>query len=183
MLVAQAIGRIGNYFNHELFGLPTTLPRGLEIESTIMQFPAGLPVGRLFHPLFLYEMIWNLIGVAVILFVGHRFQLQWGRLFGVYLIWYNLGRSWLEAIRIDPSSNAFFGIPANFWASFVAIALGIILIVVQGRRHPEPEPAQYREGWVSKNVPAAERAGKTGKSDSVGAVTSKSPADSGPPQP
>ncbi len=146
MLVAQAIGRLGNYFNHELFGLPTDLPWGLEIQPTDAMFPAGLPDGTLFHPLFLYEMIWNLIGVGIIILIERKFRLQWGRVFGVYLIWYGLGRSWLEAIRIDPTSDALLGIPANIWASFAAIALGIVLIVIQGRRHPGLEPSVYREG-------------------------------------
>ena len=64
----------------------------------------------------------------------------------MYLIWYGLGRSWLEAIRIDPTSDSLLGIPANIWASFVAIALGVVLYVVQARRHPEPELSSYRAG-------------------------------------
>lgn len=146
MLVAQSLGRLGNYFNHELFGLPTTLPWGLQIESTNPKFPQGLPAGTLFHPLFLYEIIWNLAGVAIILFLERRMSLRWGRSFAIYLIWYGMGRSWLEAIRIDPTSDGFLGIPANIWASFVAIALGIVLFVVQSRRHPEAETRVYREG-------------------------------------
>lgn len=144
MLVAQSLGRFGNYFNHELFGLPTTLPWGLQIESTNPKFPPGLPAGTLFHPLFLYEILWNLVGVAVILLLERRLRLQWGRVFAVYLIWYGVGRSWLEAIRIDPTSDGFLGIPANIWASFAAIVLGIILFVAQSRRHPAAEPSPYR---------------------------------------
>jgi len=139
MLVAQALGRFGNYFNHELFGLPTTLPWGLEIEPSNPKFPADLPAGTLFHPLFLYEIIWNLIGVAILLLLERRFRLQWGRLFALYLVWYGLGRSWLEAIRIDPTSDAPLGIPANVWASFIAIALGAILFIVQTKRHPHSQ--------------------------------------------
>jgi prolipoprotein diacylglyceryl transferase len=146
MLVAQSLGRFGNWFNHELFGLPTTLPWGLQIESTNPKFPAGLPEGTLFHPLFLYEIIWNLIGVAIILLIERKMKLQWGKAFGVYLIWYGLGRSWLESIRIDPTSDVFLGIPANVWASFIAIILGIVLIAVQTRRHPGFEPSPYRPG-------------------------------------
>jgi prolipoprotein diacylglyceryl transferase len=146
MLVAQAIGRLGNWFNHELFGLPTTLPWGLEILPTDSMFPKDLPAGTLFHPLFLYEMIWNLLGVGVLLFLERRLSLRWGKVWALYMIWYGLGRSWLEAIRIDPTSDAFLGIPANIWASFVAIALGVILFVVQTRRHPEPEPSIYLAG-------------------------------------
>jgi prolipoprotein diacylglyceryl transferase len=150
MLVAQSLGRFGNYFNHELFGLPTTLPWGLQIEATNSKFPPGLAAGTLFHPLFLYEIIWNLIGVAIILLVERKLQLRWGRAFALYLIWYGLGRSWLEAIRIDPTSDGFLGIPANVWASFVAVALGITLFVIQTRRHPEPEPSVIRDGWTPR---------------------------------
>ena len=157
MLVAQALGRFGNYFNHELFGLPTTLPWGLEILPTDTMFPKDLPAGTLFHPLFLYEIIWNLVGVAIILILERRLTLRWGRTFALYLIWYGLGRSWLEAIRIDPTSNALLGIPANIWASFVAIALGVVLFIVQTRRHPEPETSVYRDGRGPK--PAAAPAG------------------------
>ena len=153
MLVAQALGRFGNYFNHELFGLPTTFPWGLQIEATNAKFPPGLAAGTLFHPLFLYEIIWNLIGVGIILLVERKLHLRWGRAFAVYLIWYGLGRSWLEAIRIDPTSDGFLGIPANVWASFVAVALGVTLYVIQRRRHPEPEPSAVAEGWI----PRAER--------------------------
>ncbi|TCJ21764.1 prolipoprotein diacylglyceryl transferase [Microbacterium sp. PI-1] len=144
LLIAQAIGRIGNYFNHELFGLPTTLPWGLEIESTNAKFPEGLADGTLFHPLFLYEILWNLAGVAIILLLERRIALRWGRTFALYLIWYGLGRSWLEAIRIDPTSDGFWGIPANVWASFVAVALGMALFVIQSIRHREPETSIYR---------------------------------------
>lgn len=153
MLVAQAIGRLGNYFNHELFGLPTTLPWGLEIESSNPKFPANLADGTLFHPLFLYEIIWNLAGVAILLLLERRLHLQWGKLFALYLIWYGLGRSWLEAIRIDPTSDGFVGIPANVWASFAAVALGVILFIVQTRRHTGAEPSIYREGRTPSNSP------------------------------
>ncbi|MFF9565644.1 prolipoprotein diacylglyceryl transferase [Leifsonia sp. NPDC014704] len=146
LLVAQALGRFGNYFNHELFGLPTTLPWGLQIEASNPKFPAGLPAATLFHPLFLYEIIWNLIGVGIILLLERRVALRWGKAFALYLIWYGLGRSWLEAIRIDPTSDGFLSIPANVWASFAAVALGIVLFVVQTKRHPEPESSPYRDG-------------------------------------
>lgn len=149
MLVAQSLGRVGNYFNHELFGLPTTLPWGLEILPTDAMFPEGMPADTLFHPLFLYEIIWNLFGVAIILLFERRFRLRWGRTFGLYLIWYGIGRSWLEAIRIDPTSDALFGVPANIWTSFAAIVIGIVLFFVQAIRHPDPEPSVYRDNRSS----------------------------------
>lgn len=178
MLVAQALGRLGNYFNRELFGLPTTLPWGLEIPATNPKFPEGLPPGTLFHPLFLYEMIWNLLGVAVILVLERRVALRWGRAFAVYLIWYGLGRSWLEAIRIDPTSDAPLGIPANIWTSLIAIALGVTLFVVQSRRHPEPELSVYRSGRMPADAgaesgpePGAETAGAAGSSSPGGGAS------------
>ncbi|MCS5734225.1 prolipoprotein diacylglyceryl transferase [Herbiconiux sp. CPCC 203386] len=180
MLVAQAIGRVGNYFNHELFGLPTTLPWGLEIESTNAKFPVGLPDGTLFHPLFLYEIIWNLVGVALLLLVERRFALRWGKLFALYLVWYGLGRSWLEAIRIDPSSDGFLGIPANIWASFAAIALGIVLFVVQSRRHPGVEVSVYRAGRGPKGKARSDEADGTDGTDSAAGPDSDSGSGEGP---
>jgi prolipoprotein diacylglyceryl transferase len=149
MLLAQAMGRLGNWFNHELFGLPTTLPWGLEIESTNPAYPVGLPDGTLFHPTFLYEIIWNVIGIAVILFLERRLTLRWGKAFAVYLVWYGLGRSFFESIRIDPS-EMFFGIRTNVWAAFLAIAIGIAILIVQHRRHTGVELSPYRPGrdWV-----------------------------------
>ena len=150
LLLAQAIGRLGNYFNQELFGLPTNLPWGLQIDSGNKAIPVGLPDNTLFQPLFLYEIIWNLVGVAVILFLERKFRLQWGKTLAVYLIWYGLGRSYLESIRIDPSEFSFLGIPSNVWAAYLAIVLGIVIFIVQSRRHPGLEPSVYRPGreWV-----------------------------------
>ena len=145
MLVAQAMGRLGNWFNHELFGLPTTLPWGLEIASDNPAFPVGLPAGTLFHPTFLYEMIWNLIGVAVILFLERKLNLRWGKAFGVYLIWYGVGRSFFESIRVDPS-EIFLGIRTNVWASFAAILVGLLIIIIQRREHTGIELSPYVPG-------------------------------------
>jgi prolipoprotein diacylglyceryl transferase len=139
MLVAQSLGRLGNWFNHELFGLPTALPWGLVIERSNLRFPDGVADTTLFHPLFLYEIIWNLVGVTLLLIAEKRFSLRWGRAFALYLIWYGLGRSWLEAIRIDPTSDSLFGIPANIWASLISIALGVTLYIIQTRRHGTAE--------------------------------------------
>ena len=145
MLVAQATGRLGNWFNHELFGLPTTLPWGLEIESTNAAFPQGLPAGTLFHPTFLYEILWNLLGVIVILILERRLNLRWGRAFAVYIIWYGVGRSWFESIRVDPSET-FLGVRTNIWASWIAIAIGIIILIIQHKRHTGLELSVYQAG-------------------------------------
>jgi prolipoprotein diacylglyceryl transferase len=145
MLLAQALGRLGNWFNQELFGLPTTLPWGLEIASDNPAYPIGLPEGTLFHPTFLYEIVWNLVGVAVILFLERKFNLRWGRAFGVYLIWYGVGRSFLESIRVDPS-EMILGIRTNIWASYAAVLIGIAIILIQRKRHTGAEISPYVPG-------------------------------------
>lgn len=145
LLLAQAFGRLGNYFNHELFGQPTSLPWGLEISADNPAFPLGLPEGTLFHPTFLYEILWNLLGVVVLLLIEREFTLRWGRMLGLYLIWYGVGRSWFESIRID-QSEVFAGIRTNVWAALAAVALGIVIYVVQTRRHTGFEPSPYVPG-------------------------------------
>ena len=145
MLIAQATGRLGNYFNHELFGQPTTLPWGLEIESTNPAFPVGLPEGTLFHPMFLYEILWNLFGAFVILALERKFYLRWGKAFGVYLIWYGIGRSVFETYRLD-SSETFFSIRTNVWAALLAVLVGVLIILIQNCRHTGKEPSVYVEG-------------------------------------
>ena len=145
MLIAQATGRLGNYFNHELFGQPTTLPWGLEIESTNPAFPAGLPEGTLFHPMFLYEILWNLLGAFVIIVLERKLYLRWGKAFGFYLIWYGIGRSVFETYRLD-SSETFLSIRTNVWAALLAIVVGVLIILIQNRRHPGKELSVYVEG-------------------------------------
>ena len=151
LLLAQAIGRFGNWFNHELFGLPTDLPWGLEIESTNPAFPAGLAEGTLFHPTFLYEVVWNLLGVVFLLWIGRRLRLQWGKLFALYLIWYSAGRIVWESIRIDPS-EIYLGLRTNVWAAIVGVVIGLGILIVQTRRHPEVEPSPYYPGREPKNA-------------------------------
>ena len=151
LLIAQGIGRLGNYFNQELFGLPTTLPWGLQIPSSNPAYPVGLPEGLLFHPTFAYEMIWNLTGAAVLLLVGSRLNLQWGKVFALYLVIYSFGRIWIEAIRIDPS-EIILGLRLNIWSALIGLTLGIILFMVQSRRHPGFEPSI----WLPNREPVAE---------------------------
>jgi prolipoprotein diacylglyceryl transferase len=145
LLLAQAFGRLGNWFNQELFGLPTDLPWGLVIDRPNSAIPVGLPESTLFHPTFLYEIVWNLAGVAVILLLDKQLRLQWGKLLGTYLIWYGAGRSVFETIRLDPS-ELFLGIRVNVWGAWLALLIGIIIIVVQSRRHTGLEPSPYRAG-------------------------------------
>ncbi len=145
LLLAQAIGRFGNWFNQELYGLPTDLPWGLQIDYPNAAWPVGLPEGTLFHPTFLYEVIWNTLGVIALLFLGRRFTLQWGRLFAIYLIWYSAGRIVWESIRIDPSA-IILGLRTNVWAAIIGVVVGIAIFLIQKRRHPGLEPSPYTPG-------------------------------------
>ena len=157
ILLAQAIGRWGNYFNNELFGLPTDLPWGLEISSSNPAYPAGLPEGVLFHPTFLYESIWSLFGVALLLAADKKFNLRWGRMIGLYFIYYSVGRVWVEAIRIDPSEIV-LGLRINIWSAIAGIVVGLAVMMISYRRHTGLELSAYLEGREpqGKDDPAAE---------------------------
>jgi prolipoprotein diacylglyceryl transferase len=149
VLVAQAVGRIGNYFNNELFGLPTTLPWGLEISTSNPAYPAGLPAGVLFHPTFLYELIWNLMGFAVLIWLDRKLKLRWGQMFAAYLITYSIGRAFVESIRIDPS-EVFFGLRTNVWSAIFGIAIGLALFVWSRRKNKQEETSVYLPGREPK---------------------------------
>jgi prolipoprotein diacylglyceryl transferase len=174
MLLAQATGRLGNYFNHELFGQPTDLPWGLEIPRPNDAIPVGLPTDTLFHPTFLYEILWNLAGIAILLFLERKWRLaqreffgvtvplfpvagtrrlEWGKVWALYMIWYGVGRAWFESIRVDPS-EVLFGLRANVWGAIVAVIVGIVLYIVQSRRHPGVEPSPYVPGreWTPEGA-------------------------------
>ena len=145
LLIAQASGRFGNYFNQELFGAPTALPWGLEIDPGNPAIPVGLPADTLFHPTFAYEALWNVLGALVIIALVRKVNLQWGKAFAVYLIWYGIGRFMLEYLRLDVA-EVIFGLRANQWAAIAGIVLGLIILATQRRRHPGLEPSVYRPG-------------------------------------
>lgn len=135
MLIAQAVGRVGNYFNQELYGSPTTLPWGLQIDPDSPAFPAGLPEDTLFHPLFLYELVWNLAGAATILLIeraifrDRRPQPGTGLSLGLYLLWYGIGRAWFESFRLDPTELLVAGIKINLLTALGAAVVGIFLLL------------------------------------------------------
>ena len=136
LLVAQGIGRLGNWFNQELFGGPTDLPWGLAIDDA--HLPAGADPGTLFHPTFLYEMLWNFAAAALIVYLDRRYRLGHGRVFWLYVMLYTAGRLWIELLRIDPAETV-LGLRLNVWTS-VLVGLGaLIAFVVVGRRHPGRE--------------------------------------------
>ena len=116
--VAQAIGRLGNWFNQELYGRPTNLPWGLNIDPD--HRPAGLVDVATYHPTFLYEALWNLALAGLLIFwERHHPHQRPGRLFTLYVAGYALGRLWVEALRIDPAARL-LGVRLNIWTSLAA---------------------------------------------------------------
>ncbi|MEN9604219.1 MAG: hypothetical protein RLZZ06_761 [Actinomycetota bacterium] len=146
VLVAQAIGRWGNYFNQELFGQATDLPWGLLIEkNNNPAFPPEFPAGTLFHPAFLYEFIWDILGALAIIWAAKQFKLQWGKVFALYLVVYSIGRFLIETIRLD-TIGVLFGLRTNQWSAVIGILIGLAIFYVQSRRHAGTEPSVYLEG-------------------------------------
>ena len=141
LLLAQAIGRWGNYFNQELFGEPTNRPWGLEIDPA--RRPAEFANSETFHPTFLYEFGWNLLGVIVLLLVDRRFRIKPPGLFALYVAWYTFGRTFEELIRIDPS-HEYFGFRLNFWVSVALFLVAVGVFVWAQRRDTGDEPARPR---------------------------------------
>lgn len=142
VLVAQAIGRWGNWFNQELFGRPTDLPWALEID------PAHRPVGYLdsatFHPTFLYESLWCVAAFFVVIWADRRFQLGHGRVVALYVMAYTAGRAWIENLRIDDvQMNDVLGLRLNVWTSIVLFALAAAWFVYSARKHPGRETQVY----------------------------------------
>jgi len=144
LALAQAIGRWGNYFNQELFGRPTTVPWGLEVDPA--HRPPGLEQFATFHPTFLYEMVWNLALVCVLVLIDRRRVLRPGRIFALYVGGYFLGRLWVEALRSD-EANKILGLRVNIWTSLIAIAgVGVLLAVGGLRRRPDDIDDPYDDG-------------------------------------
>ncbi|CAB4856782.1 unannotated protein [freshwater metagenome] len=136
LAVAQAIGRFGNWFNQELFGRPTTLPWGLEID--LVHRPPGYEQFETFHPTFLYESVWCLIAALIVVLVDRKFVIGHGRVFALYILLYCLGRLGIEGLRIDPSPQL-LGLRWNEWVA-AACAIGALLyVVIVGRLSPGRE--------------------------------------------
>ncbi len=137
--LAQAIGRWGNYFNQELYGRATDLPWALEIDDAHLE--AGFASGTTFHPTFLYESLWSLALVGVLLWIDRRYRPALGQLMAMYLIGYGIGRFWIEGLRID-RADELAGLRWNQWVALGAVVGGGAALAWM-RRHPiteEPDP-------------------------------------------
>ncbi|GEP32880.1 prolipoprotein diacylglyceryl transferase 1 [Nocardioides szechwanensis] len=147
VLVAQALGRWGNWFNQELYGRPTDLPWGLEIDPD--NYPSGqtFPAGTTFHPTYLYECLWNLGAFGLVIWADQRFKLGYGRVIALYVMAYTAGRGWIEYLRIDTVElDDVGGLRFNVWVSIVLFVAASIYFVVSLRRRPGREDSVYREG-------------------------------------
>jgi prolipoprotein diacylglyceryl transferase len=136
IVLAQAIGRLGNWFNQELFGRPTTVPWALEIDPA--HRPDGYEQFATFHPAFLYEMLWNVGVAALVLWADRRFRLGHGRAFALYVGAYAAGRFWIEGLRIDESAHV-LGLRLNEWTSIVVLLGAVTYIAVSARLRPGRE--------------------------------------------
>ncbi|MGJ6979328.1 prolipoprotein diacylglyceryl transferase [Aestuariimicrobium soli] len=133
LLIAQAMGRLGNWFNQELFGRPTTLPWGLRIAPQYR--PEGYEQFATFHPTFLYELLWCLAGAALLIALEKPLRLGRGKLMTSYVIWYTLGRFFIERVRID-TVNRIGGFRVNEYVSSIVFLAAVALLVLQLVRYP-----------------------------------------------
>ena len=139
LLLAQGIGRWGNWWNQELYGKPTNLPWKLHIDDNHVP-PGDKYFGvNYYHPTFLYEFIWDLVGVAMLLLVGRRFRIRPPALFALYVSYYCFGRFFEELLRIDPAHH-FAGLRLNAWVSIVVfVASTAFFVWWQFIRAPDEE--------------------------------------------
>jgi prolipoprotein diacylglyceryl transferase len=163
LLVAQAVGRIGNYFNQELFGKPTSLPWGLEI-TRAARIGSGMPAADLkyttFQPSFLYELIFDLAFAAILVWLGHHRNIKAPGLLALYVAGYSGYRIFEETIRIDSSAH-FLGLRLNFFIALVMTVVGIVWFVFTQRRKEPPKPEAQQQAVPSG---ATEPSGVTGPS-------------------
>ena len=134
VIVAQAIGRIGNYFNQEVFGKPTELPWGLEIDP--VNRPIGFESYSTFHPTFLYELLWCLVVAALLIKlpgVLKQITSKQGDVFALYIFGYTAGRVWIENLRID-EANLILGLRLNIWVSLIVLIAASAYLIASKRR-------------------------------------------------
>jgi len=155
IILAQAIGRFGNYFNQELYGRPTTVPWALDIYYRVDEAGnyaplTGRSTGEVLtsvHPTFLYEAVWNVAVFFVIIWADRKFRLGHGRVFWLYVAGYTLGRFFIEFMRAD-EANTILGLRVNTWTSAIIFLIAVVLFLLlpKGRETPEEvDPAYQRE--------------------------------------
>jgi prolipoprotein diacylglyceryl transferase len=165
LLVAQAVGRIGNYFNKELFGGPTSLPWGLSIPVNYR--PAGYLTYTTFQPTFLYELIFDLALAAALVWLGHHRGIRPPGLFALYVMGYSAFRIFEESLRVDPSEH-FLGLRLNMYVAIAGTLAGAVWFWYTQNRTVAPAgvPAGAPAGAGPEQEPATESAtAETGDSE------------------
>ncbi len=171
IVIAQAIGRLGNYFNQELYGAHTDLPWGLEIYQRYNptnpdDFLNGVATGHVplpdspVHPTFLYELLWNLGVALLVIWADKKFRLGHGRVFALYVAGYTAGRFWIEMMRTD-TANHILGLRVNVWTSILVFVAAVIYFVLAAKRGPRELP----ETLWSKDVPREDTASSDAAED------------------
>jgi len=181
LLVAQALGRLGNWFNQELFGKPTDVPWALSV-SPETALDAGYPVGTTFHPTFLYEAVWNLAAFGLLIWLDRRRRIGRGRMVALYVMAYTAGRGWIETLRIDDVQlDDVLGLRWNVWTSILLFVAAACYLVISSRRSPGREESVYREGHepAADSSAAGEREDAEASGPDDDAATPRSREDAG----
>jgi prolipoprotein diacylglyceryl transferase len=168
IVLAQAIGRWGNWFNNELYGSRTSVPWGLQIhqwDQAAGHAAAGqdgkpIVLGTV-HPTFLYESLWDCGVAAALVWADRKGRLGHGRVFGLYVVLYTLGRGWIEALRVDPA-NHILGLRLNLWTCLIVGVGALLLMLLSARRHPGRERSVIRGAAAAAAAAAAPDAGEPG---------------------
>jgi prolipoprotein diacylglyceryl transferase len=176
--LAQAIGRLGNYFNQELFGRPTDLPWGLNVDPQFR--PLEYAAYSTFQPTFLYEALWNLALMGALLWIDKRKVVRPGRLFILYIGGYFAGRLWVESLRSDEAKTIIAGLRINTWISLLAmLAVAGLLAFIGLRRRPDDDDRPYVDGHTYD--PELALVGAPGEAAADGDTTADEPPPTGAP--
>jgi prolipoprotein diacylglyceryl transferase len=185
VVLAQGIGRWGNWFNNELYGGPTSLPWGLKVHC--MDIVTGHAqafgsadggqvchgnsvVSGLFQPTFLYESLWDIALALVLLYLDRRYRLGRGTVFALYVMGYTLGRGWIEALRHDPA-NHILGLRLNDWTAIIVFIVGVVLFLRRGGLHSGRESTPYSDRRAAKELEPAATAAESSATTGGGGDT------------
>ncbi|HWE88783.1 MAG TPA: prolipoprotein diacylglyceryl transferase [Pseudonocardiaceae bacterium] len=193
IVTAQAIGRVGNYFNQELYGAPTKLPWGLELfqrvdpSTGVVDNLNGVAINHtqysVVQPTFLYELIWDLLIALAVVLADRRLRLGHGRAFSLYVAGYAFGRFWIELMRVDPATRV-FGVRINVWVMAVLFVGAVSYYIVVARRGPREDPTTFGdyEPVTDSGVDGGVESGaEGGEGDSGPAARPNEPAESAEP--
>ncbi len=175
IVIAQGLGRWGNWFNQELYGKPTSLPWGLEIDRELR--PSEFLDQPTFHPTFLYESLWDFGVAGLVIYLDRRLKLGYGRAFALYVMAYTLGRGWIEYLRVD-TANHLFGIRLNVWTSVIVFMAAAAYFVIVGRhpgRETDVEPLPDRDDPDTSSSEDADDAGDQAEPMGAADETERSP--------